>query len=273
MKILLTGHKGFIGRHLCKVLSADYHLYGFSNCEKLETWLASFTDFMRYQISDIDLILHFGAISDSRETGPKLWDLNYEATTYIAHYARSLNAKLIFASSCAAICPVIAYGWSKRTAENLLQHILPSEDLCILRFFNVWDFDESLKDNPSIVYKIITHQLPVVYKNCVQDFVHVSDVVKAITQLIDNWTPGIHQVGRSIPVNIETLVDDIAEHTDFLLKPRTEHNTTIAPRLVATSEQVLPKWQANYPLDPKELAEYIEKNPIIDEPSTDDHLI
>ena len=260
MKILLTGHKGFIGRHLCRAFSMDYNLYGFSNFENFDVWLVSFKDFTLHHIPSVDLILHFGAISDSRETDPKLWDLNYEATTCIAYYARSINAKLIFASSCAALHPITAYGWSKRTAEDILQHILPYENLCILQFFNVWDFDESMKQNPSIIYKIITHQLPVIYKNCVRDFVHVSDVVKAIAQLIENWTSGIHQIGRSIPVNIEALVDEIATHTDFLFKPKIEHTSTIAPKLVATPEAILPKWQAEYPLDTKILAEYIEKS-------------
>ena len=141
MRILLTGHKGFLGRHIYQSLSKDhaYKMHGLDCDYDYKVFTEMFREFRRHG-EYFDLIIHNGAISNSLKTGNRLWQLNYQASTEIADYCYHVNTKLIFISSAAAIEPDTPYGWSKHCAEYYMRQSVADKTLCILRPFNIWSF-------------------------------------------------------------------------------------------------------------------------------------
>ena len=205
--ILLTGNKGFIGSHLQEALQQQHQIITLDCGTDLATWRKSFSSL---NPKNIDLVIHAGAISDSRATGQRLWLMNYEATKELAEWAFYRNTKLLFLSSCTAIDPQHDYGWTKRVAEDILTMIIPSRNRCILRLFNVWALDEPIeKANRSIIHKLVTGNLKHVYRDCVRAFVHITDVVSAVLQLTEHWVSGIYEVRANERTMIEELVDSV----------------------------------------------------------------
>lgn len=247
MRILLTGNKGFIGREIEEVLTQEnaIEVHGLDCDYDFERWRVLFRDFRdsRRRERYFDCVIHCGAIANSEVTDNLLYQLNYQASCEIADYCERTHTKLLFISSAAAIQPDTPYGWSKQCAEFYMQQKVAGMNLCILRPFNVWGFDESEKANPSIVYKILTRQLKRVYWRCIRDFIYISDVVDAVQQVIHHWTPGTYDVGTAQPTDIATLVNHLHQNTD-IPKPPVVSECPISEYLVARKKHLLPNWEA-----------------------------
>lgn len=264
MRILLTGHKGFLGRHIYKELkNNDAHDVKGLDCDSN---FDVFVDLYRKLISDgdrYDLVIHNGALSNSQVTDNLLWQLNYKASTKIADYCKQTHTKLIFISSAAAIDPDVPYGWSKHCAEYYLSQVVTSSNLCILRPFNIWDYDEDEKESPSIVYKILAGKLEKAYEGCLRDFVHVTNVANAIHRVVNDWEHGVFSIGTAQPTNIATLVNQLYQSDNKFKhpKPQIVNECPINERLVANPEDLLPNWKAT-PLNEyiKELQHYLIEN-------------
>lgn len=245
MRILLTGHYGFLGLEIYQVLTKENALevYGL-DCEfDPDTFDEQWQDFKR-RGGKFDYIIHCGAISDSQETRNPLWQLNYQASCDIADYCERTDTKLLFISSGAAIAPDTPYGWSKQCAEFYMQQKVAGMNLCILRPYNIWGFNEACKKNPSIIYKILTGRLQQVYWRCTRDFIYISDVVEAVQQVVHDWTPGVFDIGTAQPTDVSTLVNELYRDTD-IPKPPTVPECPIKDHLVARAEHLLPNWQAD----------------------------
>lgn len=254
MKILLTGHKGFLGRHIYNILKLDgaHDVCGF-DCDSKYDLFANMFQEMKSQREEYDLIVHCGALSNSQVTSNLLWQLNYKASTEIANYCEQTRTKLLFISSAAAIDPDVPYGWSKHCAEYYMFQTVERSNLCIFRPFNIWDYDELEKESPSIVYKILAGKLEKAYQGCLRDFVHVSDAANAVIRVINDWTSGVFDLGTAEETNIATLVNQLFrdgiryKHS----KPTIINECPIRRRLVARPEKLLQNWTAT------PLAEYL----------------
>ena len=240
MRVLLTGNKGFIGQEIEDILTIENAIDVIGlDCDGLfDKFEYEFEHFEAYG-GIVDCVIHCGAISDTRASGNLLWQLNYHATCKIAEYCEATDTRLIYISSAAAIQPSTAYGWSKNCSEFYLNHRVAGMNLCILRPFNVWGFDEGERATPSIVYKIITGQLQVVYANCVRDFIYLSDVVNAVQQAVHHWTPGTFSVGTAHPTKILDLVEAISD----IELPIVE--CPVKKEVVADASDLLPDWEAS----------------------------
>ena len=241
MQILLTGHKGFIGKTIHEKLKTKYAINCFDCGTSFDDWVKDFRQYL--ELYRCDLIIHCGAVSDSTETGQHLWEMNFDTTRYLARYAKTINAKFLFFSSCAAIDPKTDYGRSKQAAEYALKLKLNSENLCILRPFNVWGFNETGKSNPSIVYKLLNNKLEQIYAPCVRDFVNVDDVVSAVQTLIDDWKHGTFEIGTGIGTPIKELGYALYADNPIII-PHIIDECPIAERLVADPQRMLPNWSA-----------------------------
>ena len=250
MKILLTGHKGWVGNKLYNRFSTSHEVTGLD----AKTYSDFAVRLKSIQEADtyFDYVIHCGAISDSAETGNILWQMNYQATTMIADLCAQKNMKMVFISSCAAIEPDTPYGWSKLLGEFYIQRVPTGIHHCILRPYNIWGFDECEKDNPSIVYKIMSGTLPHVYKGCVRDFVFVNDVVSAIESLTTSWLPGIFELGVSVPIEIGRLVKEVYNEAHPLM-PKTLDKCPVTLRRVAFEGYKLPNW------NPKDVFHYLRE--------------
>ena len=237
MNILLTGHEGWIGSKIAEALDNGIHsLFLFDWCCEFEEWRDFFERAVGVNIDHIDTIIHCGAISDSHADGNLLWDMNYLATAFLAHAAQSYGMKFIYFSSCAAMKPDTQYGWTKRCAEDYVVNKMNSDKYCVLQPFNVWGFDEHKKDNPSVIHKLMNNQLSKVYEGYVRDFIHVDDVVEAVTGLLGNWQSGVFELGTGIGTTLSEFIQEV--NNDYYSMPELSECPVRKKRVADTTSKL-----------------------------------
>jgi UDP-glucose 4-epimerase len=214
-RILVTGGAGFIGFHLCKKLSdSTRHLTIYDNLSsgKVENvkHLPN-VHFVKGDILDLkklrsqekaDLIYHLAAqvvVPYSMENPIEDFETNARGTLNVLEKARKDDSRVVFTSSAAVygnttklptpedygFNPDSCYGLSKVVGEQYCNMYSKQYglDITILRFANVYgpkchgvieDFLDKISRNPEKL-EIIGSGLQS------RDFVHVSDVVEALT--------------------------------------------------------------------------------------------
>lgn len=208
MRILLTGHKGYLGQHLHNVIRASRHVSDdvkiLDEGEKFHKWIEKFMSII--SPPHPETIIHCGAIADSTYTDPDIFQWNYEATHRIADYAASKNIHLVFISSSCAIRPHMPYDWSKLCAENYIKAIV--KNYTILRIFNIYG-DEDNREAPSVPYQLAKRTLQKMYTPFTRDYIHVADVVQAILQVTHKKVYGLYEVGTGIGTQVYELADAV----------------------------------------------------------------
>ncbi len=227
MSVLVTGHKGFIGKKLVESLKnlkldvvgidADY----FDN----EIWQSHLTRLL----CDVNpkTIFHVGACSNTLETNVNLmFERNYESTRIITDWAAENSTKLIYASSAANYgtnksTPANLYGWSKYTSEN---YVVLNGGIA-LRFFNVYGPGEEHKSEmasfiyQSYIRKSLNQEVFLFPNNPKRDFVYIVDVVKALIYAYANYSyleKTYYEVGTGVAKTFEHLLDSFEIQYKYL---------------------------------------------------------
>ena len=193
MKILVTGHKGFIGSHVYEYFTdLGFEVDGYDRPDDLG-------DFKTDKIYDV--VIHLAANAAIREAveNPDLfWENNVEKSKPIFDYCRDNNVRCLYASSAAVYeWWINAYGISKKVNEVQA----PPNSVC-MRLFNVYEEKVSRTD---MLYRMLEDKTATYLTRHKRDWIHVDDIVSAIATLIPSSYTGVLDVGTGDPVSVIDL--------------------------------------------------------------------
>ena len=191
MRILITGDKGFVGSNLRAALEPTYEVVGLEARERFRDWYDEM-----YAIMDtpIDGVIHVGAIAENQSERDDIYLWNGYATFLLAQRVRQKIDSMspipfIFFSTYLVESTMndwearSPYTWSKAQAENFVRLSLPCAT--ILRPVNMWGREERKPPlTRSVPYRLASHQLELLLKNWGRNYVHVDDVVEAVTDCL-----------------------------------------------------------------------------------------
>jgi UDP-glucuronate 4-epimerase len=195
VKILLTGHKGFIGSSLLKALSLNHTVTGIDLVDKDDLLTCDFPNIK------FDLVIHLAGRSGVRESindPAAYWMNNVEASRRL--FERYQNTRILYASSSSAYEPDLnPYAASKYVLEELAERY---PDTLGMRFHTV--YSDTPRKN-MFFDKLINNKLEYTTTHY-RDFVHLYDVIDAINILISaTHVNGILDIGSGVPVRIQDL--------------------------------------------------------------------
>jgi nucleoside-diphosphate-sugar epimerase len=221
MKVLVTGHAGYIGAVLVPILHAeDHEVIGldsmlFDGCDLLDVELPDrlitrdLRDVDVADLVDCDAIVHLGALSNDPlgDLNPGVtYEINRDASIRLAELARSAGIeRFVFASSCslygagvgdelldedAAFNPVTPYGESKIQVEQALNE-LANDDFSPTYMRNATAYGVSPRQRLDIVVNNLTAWATVTGQVRLQSdgtpwrpLVHVRDICEAVRAVL-----------------------------------------------------------------------------------------
>lgn len=220
MKILVTGHKGFIGQNMMKYLVNQGHeVRGYEWGEKF------------YSVERLDCVIHLGANSSTTERNvEKVLEQNLDFSIKLLEQCEKYNVNFQYASSasvygpnenfdeCARLYPQSPYAWSKYLFDRYIQQNTFKVVVQGFRYFNVYGHGEDHKgDQASPVTKFAKQarelgkiNLFEKSENYYRDFVCVEDVCKVHEKFLSIKESGIWNIGTGIPHNFREIADAIA---------------------------------------------------------------
>ena len=194
-KIVITGHKGYIGSRLLKK---------FPNAMTLDGNILLAT------LPDADVIFHLAAYASVPESWNRPVDYMENLRTTIRLVHAYPNAKIILASSCVNKNPESSpYDFSKRVASDYMR--MYHKNWVDLIFPNI--FGESPRSVVDIYRKA---EEVTVYGDGLQlrDYVHVDDLVEAITMAKD-WTSGEYSLGSGVGTTVLQLAEATGKKINY----------------------------------------------------------
>ena len=159
MKILVTGHKGFIGSRLFHDLRHEqgygYLVEGLDSPDDIGNWVAPSGMFAKHY----DCIIHlaaYAALRDSIENPEKFWENNVEKSKPIFDYCGEHNVRLLYASSAGA------HGWwnNPYAMTKKANELMAPPNSVGMRFFNVWAEQGSRED---MLYRMLQDNTCLLY--------------------------------------------------------------------------------------------------------------
>jgi nucleoside-diphosphate-sugar epimerase len=201
MKILITGHKGFIGTRLWERFSAKI-----KNGENITIHgidLKTGSDILHANLPEVDLVIHLAALAGVRESvkNPKAyWQTNVEGTKRILEHYR--KARVLCASSSSVHEPYLnPYAGTKYLAEQI-----PHGNVCHMRFHTV--YNESARSG-MFFDKLFDRALKYITKH-ERDFIHLEDMCDAIEALVNHPNvKGTFDIGTGRTIFMNDICPDL----------------------------------------------------------------
>jgi ADP-L-glycero-D-manno-heptose 6-epimerase len=228
MKVMITGHKGFIGQNYCKAAEKlGWQITMFDIQDKPD---ARPNDLM---IDDCDWVIHLGAVSSTTETDiKKVIDLNVSWSIELFEKCIDENVNFQWASSASVYgknrttpmkiedeCyPANLYAKSKYLFE---QYVKASVNIPIkaqgFRYFNVYGPHEDHKGTQASPYYQFAKQAKETgmikvfegSENYYRDFVHVDELIEKQIYTMDNLS-GIYNIGSGNARSFMNIARDVA---------------------------------------------------------------
>jgi len=240
MRIVVTGSRGFVGKHLVNRLKSKADILEFDIQLSPEMDITSKECVSKFlSETEPDIVVHLAANANTvkaKEDPYFDFKINAKGTLNALEYVAKKNIPLIFASSAyvygePTYLPITEehpknpnhpYGISKLVAEKYVEAYckLFGLNYIILRFFNIYgphqnlgyvipDFiHKAIKLKKSGNKKFIINSNP----NVVRDFVYIDDVIDALESAIfNNPLNTALNICSGIPTRIEELARSILE--------------------------------------------------------------
>ena len=233
MKVLVTGHKGFIGQNLCiHLIERGYEVEGYDYIPNVLP-----------DCSQYDKVIHLGAISSTTERDiEKVMQQNLDFSHRLLQLCDMQGVDLIYASSASVygdtthftedgpLQPQSPYSWSKYLFDRGVQHLDWNEYRITvqgLRFFNVYGKFENHKANQMSVFHKFKEQAITTgkvhpFENSEQyrrDFICAEDVCEIIEKMMHIDQSGIWNLGTGKAESFSTIAELIAEKYNATIEP------------------------------------------------------
>jgi ADP-L-glycero-D-manno-heptose 6-epimerase len=234
MKILLTGHKGFIGSNMLAML-ADHQVTTFEWGDTLPN------------VNGHDWVIHMGANSSTTERDiEKIMMQNLDFSVWLLKQCIEHSVDFQYSSSAsiyglrksnftedAPVDPRNPYAWTKYLFEHHVNNI-PAKSLKGIRvqgfrYFNVYGPNEEHKNNMASPHHTFAKQYRETGKiklfensqNYLRDFIHVSKVCQMHIDFLDVRESGVWNVGTGTPTSFLDVALSIApkEAIEFVPMP------------------------------------------------------
>jgi len=260
-KILVTGCKGYIGKHLIKMLANyPYEVYGIDNVPSSYGERFARLDIIydvneaSWLLSDIptefDTIIHLAAmvkVNESIEKPLLYYDTNVNGTVNLLQRLEFQN--FLFASTGAAESCSSPYAVSKRATEDIVAEYCTKmkRNFINYRFYNVVGSDGFPPTNPDgLFYNLIKAESTGVFKvygddwntrdgTCVRDYLHVNEVAKALINGIENPTNQIENLGSGNGTTVSEMIGN------YMLANKCRFNIQVLPRRTGDVESMVLK--------------------------------
>jgi ADP-L-glycero-D-manno-heptose 6-epimerase len=223
MKILVTGHEGFIGRNLSGYLASKGH--EITGYEFIPNTLPD--------VEEYDWVVHLGAISSTRErVVDKVLEQNFEFSMRLLNLCEMQETNFQYASSAsvygsltdfredAPVSPQSPYAWSKYLFDRAIR---TGGDFNIkvqgFRYFNVYgNFEDQKGDQASPVHKFTKQakekgriQIFDGSEKFHRDFVCVEDICQLHEKFFNVEESGLWNVGTGETHSFKEVANAIAK--------------------------------------------------------------
>ena len=206
-RILVTGHKGFIGSHVYKDLKYEQGYGELVDGLDRPDDIADFVGPSGMFAKHYDYIIHlaaYAALRDSIEEPEKFWENNVEKSKPIFDYCRENNVRLLYASSAGAhVWWQNPYSMTKKANE-----LMAPPNSVGMRFFNVWAEKDSRSD---MLYQMLQDKTAVFLTRHKRDWIHVKDVVRAIAHLMTSEYIGPIDIGTGKATSVIDLAMSLGQ--------------------------------------------------------------
>ena len=217
-KVLITGHKGYIGQHLWQMIRKnrpDIELYGLDIIANGGE-LCDITNMFNCDTA-FHTIIHLAAlvrVGESVKRPTEYYHTNINGTINLLEKVRHHN--FIFASTGTASNPDSPYAFSKRVAEDVVKE--KSYDYTIFRFYNVIGTDGFAPTNPEGIllnllnaskegFNLYGDDYNTKDGSCVREYVHVNDICAAIIKAIDEPANNIENLAYGDTRTVKEIID------------------------------------------------------------------
>jgi ADP-L-glycero-D-manno-heptose 6-epimerase len=231
MKILITGHQGFIGQNMMEALSSEHEVDGLE-------WNDTLPDLLGY-----DWVIHLGAITSTTERDvEKVMEFNYDFSRYLLIECEKAGVNLQYASSASVYGPYTEckengpkfpqspYAWSKYLFDRFFEKFAEQgrwNKITVqgFRYFNVHGpYEDHKEDQASPFYKFTKQakengviELFEGSLTYCRDFIHVDQVIDIHKKFLNIKKSGIYNVGTGKSRSFDDVAREIAG----------QHNATI----------------------------------------------